>query len=205
MVQTIHKGVATVSSEGYRVLWRTPGEGYDSLHGNPNNKVLAYRGNDILHDQVLPGQFLEDLTHAFLGYLELSTQFNDITNKCVLAADGTRKVVSLQDWCMNTLVDLSSRSFFGDYLLKVEPSLTEIFHLWDENSWMKTYQYPDFLAKPAVEPRDRLIRAFTRYLETPRRKRGRTGYFVEEEEDEERHAGLSTKDSAKLMMVIFWA
>ena len=206
-VQTIHKGVATVSPEGYETLWRTPSEGYDSLHGNPNNKVLAYRGNDILHDQVLPGQNLEDLTQTFLGHLEASTRHETITKKCVLATDChvSKKVVSLQAWCMNTLIDVASRSVFGDYLLEVEPSLPEIFQSWDENSWMITYQYPAFLASAATKPRDRLIQAFTHYLETPREERGKTGYFVNEEEDEERHAGLSTKDSAKLMMIISWA
>ena len=205
MVRTIHTAVATVSSEGLKTLWRTPAEGYNSLHGNPGNKVLAYRGADILHEQVLPGQHLEELTHRFLGHLETSTRWDSFTSKYTLASDESRKILSLHSWCMNILVDAATRAFYGDYLFELEPSLTQIFHQWDENSWMKTYQYPDFLAGPAVKPRNMLIRTFTKYLESSRERRGNAAYYVNAEEDEERHAGLSTKDSAKLTMLIYWA
>jgi hypothetical protein len=82
--------------------------------------------------------------------------------------------------------------------------MMSIFDEWDINSWMITYKFLKFMAKAATEPRDRLIQTLTRYLDTPREKRPGGVPFVNELEDEERHAGLSSEDSARILMIILW-
>ena len=205
LVRTIHKGVANVSPEGFKTLWRTPAEGYEPLHPNPMGKVLVHYGNDIQHAQLLPGQRLEDLTHSFLRLIQENMRWNHFRETSVLKSNADEKVVSLHHWCLEVLVDSATRAFFGEYLLELEPSLTQTFKAWDENSWMMTYQYPLFLAKAAVQPRDRLINALTQYFEAPQEKRKGEVYLVRELEDEQRHAGLSNSDSARIFMIIYWA
>ena len=82
--------------------------------------------------------------------------------------------------------------------------MTQIFDDWDINSWMITSRYPMFMARAATKPRDKLIKSLTRYLESPREKRSGGVPFVNELEDEPRHAGLSNEDSARIPMIILW-
>ncbi len=60
------------------------------------------------------------------------------------------------------------------------------------------------LARAAINPRDRLIKTLTRYLDSPREKRSGGVLFVNELEDEERHAGLGNEDAARILMIILW-
>ena len=94
--------------------------------------------------------------------------------------------------------------FFGEYLGELDPRLTIDFDEWDINSWMITYQYPGFMAKAATKPRDKLVKVLTRYLDSPREKRSGGVPFVNELEDEERNAGLSSEDCARILMIILW-
>ena len=61
-----------------------------------------------------------------------------------------------------------------------------------------------FMARAATKPRDKLIKSLTRYLESPRKKRSEGVSFVNELEDEGRYAGLSSVDSARILIIILW-
>ena len=60
------------------------------------------------------------------------------------------------------------------------------------------------MAKSATVPSDRLIEVFKHYLESPRETRAGGVPFINELEDEERQAGLSAEDSARILMIILW-
>ena len=203
-IDTVYRGVANVSDEGNVVLWRTTQEGFTSLFPNPKNKVLVHTGNALLHKQLLQPQLLQELTAIVLGHIEETTRWNLFFDTSVKASSRNTKIVSLHCWCRDVLIEAQSRAFFGDCLRELEPRMTSIFDQWDINSWMITYRYPAFMAKAATLPRDRLIKTLTRYLDSPREKRSGGVPFVEELEDEERNAGLSSEDSARILMIILW-
>ena len=203
-IDTIYSGVANVSGEGNHILWRTVKEGFTSLHPNPKEKVLVHTGNALLHKQLLQPQCLQELTERVISYIEGSTQWDSFFETSVLSSTIDMKIVSLHCWCRDVLIEAQSRAFFGEYLRELEPKMTSVFDEWDINSWMITYKYPAFMNKAATEPRDRLIETLTRYLNSPREKRAGGVPFINELEDEERHAGLGNEDSARILMIILW-
>jgi hypothetical protein len=205
LVRTIHKSVANVSDGGFSTLWRTPAQGFTSLHPNPKNQSLVYTGNELLHKQVLPGKPLDDLTTRFLHHIEVTTRRNRFFETSILASSATGLVVSLHAWTRDVLVDAATKAFFGESLTKLLPDMSLVFDQWDMNSWMMTYQYPAFLAKAAIIPRDKLIRALTQYFELPLEERLDAVPFVAELDDEQRNAGLDTPDGARIFMIIYWA
>ena len=204
MFDAIYRGVANVSQEGHKTLWRKPSEGFVSLHPNPKKMVLVHTGYDLLHKQILQPQLGQDLTERVMSYVEQTMRWDSFFDATILAQNLDVKVVSLHNWCRDVLVEAQSRAFFGEYLRELEPMLTTIFDEWDCNSWMMVYQVPKIMAKRATVPRDRLIEVFKHYLESPQEKRAGGVPFVNELEDEDRHAGLSTEDSARILMIILW-
>ncbi|KAL8705274.1 MAG: hypothetical protein Q9201_001605 [Fulgogasparrea decipioides] len=204
MFDVIYRGVANVSKEGHKTLWRKPSEGFVSLHPNPKEKVLVHTGYDLLHKQILQPQPGQDLTERVMSYIEQRMRWDAFFDATILAQNPEVKVVSLHSWCRDVLIEAQSRAFFGDYLRELEPMMTTVFDDWDFNSWMMVYQVPGIMAKRAIVPRDRLIKVFKRYLESPREIRAGGVPFVNELEDEERQAGLSAEDSARILMIILW-
>jgi hypothetical protein len=69
-IDTIYRGVAKVSDEANIILWRTPKEGFTSLHPNPKDSVLVHTGNALLHKQLLQPECLQQLTEKVLCYIE---------------------------------------------------------------------------------------------------------------------------------------
>ena len=93
LIRMIHRGVANVSISGYKTLWRTPVQGFQSLYPNPKNNVLVHTGNALLHKQVLHGEPLERLTERFKDYLEVMTRPNALTKDAIVASDGNLRVM----------------------------------------------------------------------------------------------------------------
>ena len=202
MFDTIYRGVANVSEDAHKVLWRRPSEGFVSLHPNPKENVLVHTGNNLLHKQILQSGPRQMLTEQVMCFIERSMRWETFTNSTKLAEMPDTKVVSLHGWCRDVLIGAQSRAFFGDFLFALEPNLPVIFDDWDINSWMMVYQVPGLMARAATKPRDRLIEIFKRYLESPRELRSGGVPFVNELEAEEKHAGLSSEDSARILMII---
>lgn len=73
-IALIYKGVADVSDQGNTILWRTPKEGFTSLHPNPKEKVVVHTGNALLHQQLLKPERLRELTERVLSYIEETTR-----------------------------------------------------------------------------------------------------------------------------------
>lgn len=203
-IDMIYRGVANVSDNANVLLWRSTKDGFTSLYPNPKEQVLVHTGNALLHKQLLQSQYLQTLTELVLGYIEENTQWDSFPRTTVLSSKEDLKVVSLHCWCRDVLIGAQSRAFFGNHLFRIEPNIISIFDQWDINSWMITYKYPAFAAKAAIQPRDKLITALTRYLDSPRDQRSGGVPFVNELEDEEKNAGLSHEDSARILVIILW-
>lgn len=203
-IDIVYRGVGNVSNNGNKILWRTPKEGFTSLWSNPKENVLVHTGNALLHKQLLQPESLQRLSETVLKFIEENTRWNNFFESSVIAADRNVKVVSLHRWCRDVLITSQTRAFFGKHFLEIEPKLTQIFDDWDLNAWMITFQFPEFLATAATQPRDKLIKSLTRYLEAPRWQRADGVPFVGELEDENYNAGLCQSDCARVLMIILW-
>ena len=203
-IDNIYRGVANMSESALQILWRSPSEGFISLHPNPKQWPLVHTGHALLHKQLQSPDALPKLTETVLGFIEEHLRWGNFFSSSVLSSGTDEKVVSLHCWCRDVLVEAQSRAFFGDYLTQIEPQMTSIYDEWDINSWMITYRYPSFLTKPATRPRDRLIEAFKRYLEAPLEQRPGGVPYIDELHQECRQAGLTSEDSARIMFIILW-
>ncbi len=208
-IKVLYKGIGNVSPEGMRVSWRKPSEGFVSLHPNPKQNPLCHSGNALLHKQLTTPGGLTEVLEYFVYNLHSSLQWNAFWPTSLISEgpegkDG-RKVVSLYRWIRDVVVHAQTETFFGPTLLDLEPAFVEHFEQFDLNSWMVTYQVPDAFARAATEPREKMVRAITQYLDTPRheRKDGRIA-FMDECEDEMRQAGLNSEDGARVLFIIIW-
>lgn len=207
-IDLVYQGVGNVSEGANAILWRKPSEGFTSLHPNPKQNVLVHTGNALLHKQILTPAPLHDLLSKVLTYIDRTMRWDTFFPTTVISDINTpgaaAKVVSLHRWCRDVLIEAQTRVFFGPYLHELEPQYTTIFDQWDINSWMITYQYPAFLCRAATVPREKLVKAWTAYLNTPRERREGGVAFVSELEDEMRHAGMDSEDCARVLMIILW-
>ncbi|KAL2009606.1 hypothetical protein VTN00DRAFT_5413 [Thermoascus crustaceus] len=176
----VYDDVGNVSREAKLILWRTPAEGFVSLHPNPKQQVLVHTGNGLLHKQLLQPDAMQDLLVKVLVYINNTMQWDSFYETTVLASNADEKVVSLHCWCRDVLIEAQNRTWFGHCLEELELDMRLVFDKWDYNSWRITYQVPSFMAKPATRPRDRLI------------------------QDECMHAGLGNRDIAGILMIILW-
>ncbi|KAL8969942.1 MAG: hypothetical protein Q9197_004074 [Variospora fuerteventurae] len=192
-IDRLYRGTANVSNEAHSVLWRTPQDGFKSLNPNPKSDVL-----------LLDPTRLQQLTEKVLNLVNELLRWDTFFKSSVISSSADTKVVSLHCWCRDVLLEAQSQAFFGGYLNEVEPQMTLILDEWDWNSWMMTFQYPSFMARAAIKPRDQLIGALTRYLKAPPEKRSGGVPFISELLDEELNAGLSVEDSARILLIILW-
>ena len=108
MFDAIYRGVADVSREGHKTLWRKPSEGFVSLHPNPQKELLVHTGYDLLHKQILQPQPGQDLTERIMGHIEPTMRWNCFFNATILAQNPDVKVFSLHYWCRDVLVEAQS-------------------------------------------------------------------------------------------------
>ncbi|KAI4141325.1 MAG: hypothetical protein LQ341_003545 [Variospora aurantia] len=177
-------------------------DGFKSPHPKPKSHVLVHTGNALLHKLLLDPTRLQQLTEKVLNLVYESMRWDTFFKNSIMSSSADTKVVSLHCWCRDVLLEAQSQAFFGGYLNEVEPQMNLIFDEWDFNSWMMTFQYPSFMARAAMKPRDQLIEALTRYLKVPPEKRSRGVPFVSELLDEELNAGLRVEDSARILLII---
>ena len=111
-IDTVYKGVGNVSDEANIILWRTPKEGFSSLHPNPKGKVLVHTGNALLHKQLLQPQPLQELSEKVLNYIEGNLRWDSFSDTSVLSSSADSKVVSLHCWCRDVLLEAQTRAFF---------------------------------------------------------------------------------------------
>ncbi|KAG6356249.1 hypothetical protein INS49_015636 [Diaporthe citri] len=205
-IDLLYSRVGNVSDAALAILWRKPCDGFVSLHPNPKQKVLVHTGQELLHKQLLsPGPSRDLLVKAAVN-LELNMRWDAIasTDMTSQAADRTVKVIGLHSWCRDVAIGSQTDTFFGPYLSELEPDYRLIYDQWDINSWMSTYSYPSFMAKPATVPREKLVKVIMGYLDGPPERKSENVAYVSELEQEMRHAGLDSETCARILMMILW-
>ncbi|CAH0038131.1 unnamed protein product [Clonostachys solani] len=205
-INIVYTRVGNVSEDSLVTLWRKVSDGFVSLHPNPRRNVLVKTGQELLHKQVQNPDYFKQLAASVNKNMEDRMRWNTFAPAAVIneMPQSSTKVVSMHRWVREVTIGAQTRSFFGPLLEDILPNFTEIYDLWDINSWMATYQYPDFMAKAATRPREQLVDAIMKFLDTPKEKRTGGVPYVSEVEDEMRHAGLDTEACARVLMIILW-
>ncbi|RAL08038.1 cytochrome P450 [Aspergillus homomorphus CBS 101889] len=198
----VYDDMAKVSPKNKPLLWRTPAQGYVSIFPNPKQLTCAHTGVELLHKQFHRPDMLRQFLDSSLAGFSQALQWNTLYTTSVLGSSPEHKVVSLRSLCRDAIVDAQVDSFFGTRLLELEPNLRVILSDWDTQSWRVIYQLPSALAKPATQPRDRLVDVLAQYYSLPAINRPGSVAFVNELYDDYKQAGLSTRDIAGIVFTI---
>ncbi|KAL8827931.1 MAG: hypothetical protein Q9170_006813 [Blastenia crenularia] len=214
---TIYKSTASLSFDQYirdkMVAIGVSPAGFDrwwqvqAIHGLSTTtgatkvtyKAPVHVGESLVKSHLNPGPRFDSLQTEALGRID----GHHLMHPRSLVGDGGK--ISLVRWCSEVLIDSTTRSFFGDDLMDIEPAVVSSFLQFDDLNWQFILPYPSFLAREMAAGRDRVIKALTKYFERPVETRTYTSAFVLSLEKEMRSQGISNEDIAAMLMLTVWA
>lgn len=170
----------------------------------PSVSEFTHLGSRICQQQLLPGKELDVLQKVFMNNIHKSLHWHSITPKVTVGSSQEAKTVSLLGWCREVLLESSTRAFFGDQLLELNPDLFQSFYAFDACSWKLHYGYPKILSTDLYAARDKIIETLTAYFRLPKAKRSGVAFVVDRLEDEMRQLEIGVEDIAALTMPLYW-
>ncbi|KAF2009046.1 cytochrome P450 [Aaosphaeria arxii CBS 175.79] len=114
------------------------------------------------------------------------------------------KCVSLKYWTAEVFIHAGQNAYFGDELLKIDPTLPQVLMRMDELSWQIFYRYPWFLRPELNRLTSRLRSTLHQYLKLPKHQRKSVAWFTQFLESEYRRVGLDDEDIAAQMLFLYW-
>ena len=161
---------------------------------------------DLHHQQLLPGERLEKLGEGFASHISSALAWENIkTNPDVLEASAESVKISLMDLCAQTMVEGTTRTYYGKRMEELAPELLRHYLKFDSTNWKIMYQPPPFLARDMYDAKDALVAAFTKYFQSPQEQRSDATYFVTALEAQLRGLGFNTDQVARVNMLHYWA
>lgn len=197
------------STAGVEAMWRHP-TGTEpqnpKLTPNPLRKCLAHLQENILKQQLLPGERFQTLSDQFLGYVSTAMTWEHMPKKAIFSEslDGSYRIVGLLQWTQEVLLESATRTFFGSKLLQIEPELFKNFLYFDDNSWLFTYKIPKFWSKEMLAAKNVVQKALETYFELAPDDRPDQSWLIRTLENEMRGVGIGSKDIAAMLNMIFW-
>ena len=175
---------------------------------NPTGKPLAHLAINMHRHQLFPGGNLDYLGDQFAQYFDKHLNVESIVKNrryAVSMPDSKDVVLSLSTWTSDFVVCAGQQAYFGETLAKIDRDFTWKFIEYDELAWQVLYQYPKFLSRKMHAARDQLTASIQKYFDTPPQDRAKSAWFVTAMETEMRSLGMSSKELAPMMAVIYWA
>jgi hypothetical protein len=201
-IRDLYDGLVQLSEAGQNIMWKKPEDGYKALNPNPKGKVLVHIGLDLLHKQLLQPDHMTDLFNVSFNEMRRLIDWDSANRFGIMKETPDVRVASLYRWVRDLLIRAQADTFFGPEINEMEPNLARLWDNWSLNSWMLSYGYPSFLTTSVTEPRDRMIKVVTDFMNIPFSERRGGTPFVRELEKEMRHAGLAQEDCAKVLVII---
>lgn len=182
-------------------MFQTPLE--DERSAAPRKHFID-RAHDYYKLQLHPGEKLDIVQEPFLGSIDESLQWQNISGKYVLEATHDTKTVSIYGWCSEVLLLATTKAFFGDSILQIEPNILQGIHDFDNASWKLIYQIPRFWAKDMWEAKDLVHGALLKYFKLPLGQRSDGAWVVQTLESEMRDMGVDDQQIASILMMTYW-
>lgn len=99
------------------------------------------------------------------------------------------------------MVEATIRSFFGDAIFSVFPSIVSDFFEWDREAWKMHVGYPRFAASSMYAAKDRAYSALTEYLGLPAQERSDSLWLIRRFEDRMKGLGIDAKDQHSALLL----
>lgn len=177
---------------------------------NPLHKVLCHLQSDFYKLQLHPGEKLDDLGARFLRYIDENLQWDRLSPESNLPPTrlglmhSGEKIVSLYRWSREVLVVSATKTFFGEKLLEIDPTFTQTFYDYDDESWKLLYKYPKIFARGVNVAKNKIVNVIEVYLNLPKEERRDASWIIQTLEAEQRGIGIDTRNIAAMMMLAYW-
>jgi hypothetical protein len=188
-------------------MWQTPTDHHLSSSDrqpNPRPKAHVNLWENLLRQQLQPGEKLNKLLDVFLGNIDKSLAWETMTEKIAISTTENERTVSLLEWTRQVLLEGATRAFFGDKLQEIEPNLFEYFFYFDDNSWKFIYKLPRYWSKDVYAAKGKCQDALKTYFCLPQEQRPGEAWLIRTLESEFRGLGIDDSDIAASIMMIFW-
>lgn len=99
---------------------------------------------------------------------------------------------------------MGTKAYFGELILKIDPSLTRTFMVFEGLSWQAMYQYPRFLCGDMMRAKEKLQNAMAKYFASPQESRSDASWFILKIEKEMERLNISSADRAIFFFQLYW-
>ncbi|KAK9776049.1 putative Cytochrome P450 [Seiridium cardinale] len=112
----------------------------------------------------------------------------------------------LYEWTFYFFVRLGQYVYFGDALDRVNPNYASDYIVFDEVIWKMLYQYPKFLCRDMIVPRDQMMASLKSYFQIPQnQRRDQAAWIINAMEDEMRALGVDDENLAIVVFHLYFA
>lgn len=194
--------------EALRLAWHVPQPGeWCYIPGNtvnPEHISLNRLTEDVFKRQLLPGEKMDVMCHAFIASLRDTLQWQSL-DVCTLDDQGQRKLISLKRLCRNAMVEAATQSMFGKHLHKIEPKIVEHMLCFNDYAWMVFFQYPDLFGSPVSDARKKITDALKLFIMLPEDQRSQQAWAVKTIIAAQGIMGIDLQARASVLLMIYWA
>ncbi|KAL8877494.1 MAG: hypothetical protein Q9192_008657, partial [Flavoplaca navasiana] len=148
---------------------------------------------------LLPGPKFDTFSEVLISHIEESLTFNRLYQRYGAAI----KRISLKDLCSEVLVDVTTRTLFGDGLIEIEANIVRHFLEFNNDAWMLVFHYPQRKGSKLMSARGRILDAFVNYLEGSDETRTGRSWLVEKVTDPLESDAIENEEIAALLLMVY--
>lgn len=205
-----------ISRDALKRAWHEPKPGDRSYIPNnpvnPKQKSLIHNVEDIYRIQLLPGDYMDKWSCAFLNSVQTSLRGMEslafCTTKydsCVWCQDCVPRQVSLYSLVSFFSVQATAHAMFGPHLHDIEPQVIQHMLSFNEHVWMIVFRCPNVFGLPIDEYRRKLMATARIFVQLPKNERSQASWAITNVLDGMEHVGMDTESKASMILMIFWA
>ena len=185
-------------------LWRKPSADTclrNTAEDGKKGLSIVHTTLDLYKRQLLPGPKFDIFSKVLISHIDESLTFNRLQQR----NGATIKCISLIDLCSEVLVDVTTRTLFGDGLIEIEANIVRHFLEFNNDAWMLVFHYPQRKGSKLMTARGKILDAFVNYLEGSDEIRTGRSWLVEKVTDRLESDAIENEDIAALLLMVNWA
>lgn len=197
------------TSAGMEAMWAPSSPSLDATEGlqpNPLHRPLAHLSEGFMRSQLHPGPLFDELQSETLKLLNEKCTWSGMSTESILSssADTKERKISLLRWTRWTVIECSSRAFFGPALLDMDSTLLEHFSYFEDDIWQLLYRIPKPWSNRMQKSKAKIHHAILKYIKLPSWRRDNACWLVKTTIKESRARNIGDNDLATNLTMVFW-
>lgn len=218
----VYKNTDSLSFEEFvQTLMRTNGNDEDTIKTiysslpndkpgfpNPEGLSLGVLAQRMHVHQLHPGDNMVILQRKARDWINRQLDFRLLVEKPPFSNPGSSIDIQLPlyEWTSDFFVRLGQYVYFGDVLDRVNPNYAADYIVFDEVIWKMLYQYPKFLCRDMIVPRNQMMASLKSYFQIPQnQRRDQAAWIINAMEDEMRALGVDDENLAIVVFHLYFA